>query len=71
MNSFNNPNDTSGYFEKIRGTKMFYDSPCDSRKSMITGKNELCVIAEIGQWHANNLHDFNMHEARGLNVLAK
>ena len=68
---FNSANDTSGYFEKIGGTTFFCDSPYDSRKSIISGKNELCVIAEIVQWHANNLHDFNMHEAKGLNVLAK
>ena len=37
MNSFNSDNDSSGYFEKIEGTKMFYDSPHDSRKSMIEG----------------------------------
>ena len=29
MNGFNSDNDTSGNFEIIRGTAMFYDSPYD------------------------------------------
>ena len=32
MNSFNNANGTSGYFEKIGGATTFCDSPHNSRK---------------------------------------
>ena len=71
MNGFNSANDTSGCFEKIGGTTMRYDSPCDTRKSMIAEQNLLCVVAKIGQWHMNNVCDLNTHEATVLNALAK
>ena len=58
-------------FEKIGGITMFFDSSHDSRKSMIVGQNALCVMAEIGQWYVNNVHDLNKHEEKGLNTLAK
>ena len=28
-------------------------------------------MAEIGQWHVNNVCDLNMHEEKGLNALTK
>ena len=45
MNVFNSDNYNSRYFEKIGGTTMFYNSQCDLIKSMIVGKNTLCVMA--------------------------
>ena len=71
MNSFNSNNETSGYFEKIRRTAMFYDSPHDSRKSITAGKNALCILAEIGQCHVSNFHNKKMNEAKGLSALEK
>ena len=50
---------------------MFHDSPYDSRKLMIAGKNVLCVMTKIAQWYVNNVHDLNMHEVKGLNALEK
>ena len=42
MNGLNSANDTSGYFKNIGDATMFYDSPHNSRKSMIVGQNALC-----------------------------
>ena len=50
---------------------MFYDSPHDSRKSIVARKNVLCVMAEICQFHVSNVCDLNMHEAKELNASAK
>ena len=71
MNGFNSDNDTSGYFEKIGSTTMFYKSTLDSRTLMIAGKNPLCLMDKIGQWQVKNVHDLIMHEAKELNTLSK
>ena len=55
MNGFNSDSDTSRCCEKIRITTMFYDLTYNSRKLMIIGQNALCIMAEIGQWHVNNV----------------
>ena len=70
MNGFNSSNDINRYFENIGDTAMFYASPYDTRKTMIEGYNVLYVLADLGQWHANTVHNLNMHEWKLLNATA-
>ena len=64
MNVLNSNNGTSGSFEKIEGTTMFYALPHDTGISMVMGYNAPCVMDELGQFCENNVHDLNMCEEK-------
>ena len=59
MNVLEYSSETSGYYEQINGTVVFYSFSWNVEILLRKGQTAICVLAEIGQRYASNLNDIN------------